>query len=143
MEKPIKFEESYVWQFCFLGFLITAVTAQLRFGIGITFSVISAGLLAWYAIDQRNTIPVKVLGLTVLIVALSLVEREWFHFVDWAFPLKYDSILSQIDRRFLFDGTICQRLTATLATEIYEGLGLALSFWFGWLLVTRAPQENS
>jgi hypothetical protein len=122
--------------------LPAAVTAQLHFGIGITFSIISAGLLAWYAMDVRNTIPVKVLALTVSIVALALVERQWFHFVDWAFPLKYDSILFEIDRRFLFDGTICQRLSGTAATDIYEGLGLALIFWFGWLLVTNCPTDK-
>lgn len=145
MEKVIEVDEVYDWQLRFCGLasgavtLVAAVTAQLHYGIGITFSVISAGLLAWYAIDTPNIIPVKVLGLTVLTVALGLIERQWFHFVDWAFPLKYDSILSSIDRRFLFDGTIFQRLSGTAASDIYEGLTVALIFWFGWLLVTRGP----
>jgi hypothetical protein len=142
MGKAIEFDELYGGQFRFWGLpiagvtLVAAVTAQLHYGIGITFSVIAAGLLTWYAIDTRNMIPVKVLGLTV---ALGLIERQWFHFVDWAFPLKYDSVLSRIDRRFLFDGTICKRLSGTVTSDIYEGLTVALIFWFGWLLVTRGP----
>lgn len=132
-------KEVYVWQFRFLGVIVLAVTAQLHYGIGITYSVISACLLAWYAFNTRNMIPVKALALLIWTVAFAMIERQWFHFVDSVDPMKYDSVLFSIDKKFLFDGTLLQRFSGAAATDTYESLGLVLVFWFGWLLVENGP----
>jgi hypothetical protein len=124
--------------------LITAENIQLLEGIGITYALICIGLLIWYIFDQTRA-PLKVLALAVGIVAFSLCLRSYFEFVDRIVPLKYDYILSNIDTRWLFDGTVCQRLTSRMnitweVALMYEGLGIAAIFWYGWLL-TRAQQK--
>ena len=87
------------------------------------------------------------LALTVGTVALAMCLRSYFHFVDRIVPLKYDYVLAEIDSRWLFDGTICHKFASTIdatwsVTLIYEGLGMATIFWYGWLLVKAQAKAS-
>jgi hypothetical protein len=123
--------------------LIAAEDVQLLHGIA--YSLICFGLLIWCLFDRTSLTPLKMLAFTAGSVVFYEFLRYYFQIVDRIVPLKYDYVLENIDDRWLFDGTVCQTFAHQLkitwdVTLLYDGLGIAAIFWYGWLL-TKAQQK--